>query len=291
MPVGLDEEICPHCRAPRDDMEMEEGRALVREHERRLKRRPKLIAAGFAIVLLLCLVWFARARIADACATAWRDFAAEIEKTRDPSRYAAAQPSSLAISGSSAGPAKLPDEPAISSFVYLGGAGSQTMAMTVSEPVIAGGTPESRAQTAVAPAPALTATAAPVPPHPGGQTRRFYGVIYDIDSLKPIGGAKIRFAPKSSDHGWTAISDDQGRYQIDFSNGVDSGLFVSAEVPGYSPGLLEDKDPPLLERTREARLAIMSELTEGDLDPIPLRFRESADLVEFNLIVVPKAVK
>lgn len=291
MLVGLDEEICPHCRAPRDDMEMEEGRELVRQEELRLKRRPKRIAAGAAGLLILCLAWSARARISGSLAAAWRDFAAEVERTRDPRRYAAADPQSAAAPAPAAATAGVPNETVISSFVYLVGGAPPVVAPSAAAPANSNEASETISMAAEAEAPAAIAAAAPVPTQPGGPFRRFYGIIYDIDTLKPLGGVKVWFRLKGNDVGFTTTSNNQGHFQIEFFNGADSGLWVSAEVPGYRPGLLEDKDPPLFERTHAARQSIKEELIEGDLDPFPLRFRESTDLVELNLVVVPRAEK
>lgn len=288
MLVGLDEEICPHCRAPRYDMEMEEGRELVRQEELRLKRRPKRIAAAAAGLLILCLAWSARARISGSLAAAWSDFAAEVERTRDPRRYVAANPPPAAAPPAAAGVA---NETVISSFVYLGGGASPVLAVSAPAPASAGEASETIPMAAETEARAAVAAAAPVPTQPGGPFRRFYGIIYDIDTLKPLGGVKVWFRLKGNDVGFTTTSNSLGHFQIEFFNGADSGLLVSAEVPGYRPGLLEDKDPPLFERTHAARKSIKEELIEGDLDPFPLRFRESADLVELNLVVVPKAGK
>jgi len=289
MLVGLDEEICPHCRAPRDDMEMEEGRELIRKEELRLKRRPKRIAAAAAGLLVLCLAWFMRAGIAESLATSWRDFAAEVERTRDPRRYAAAQPP--AADTPPVGATRPPDPTVVSSFVYIGRGASPAFANTEPERAGSGELSETFSVIPAAPAPVAVAAAAPAPIPPDGPFRRFYGVIFDLDTLQPLGGVKILFKGKGHEHGLTTTTNSRGHYQIDFFKGTDGELSVSAEIPGYRPGLLEDKEPSLLERGAKARQAVIAELVEGDLDPIPLRFRESAGLVELNLAVVPKAAK
>src|SRR4051812_19273581 len=73
-PVGLDEEICPHCRTPRDDMEIEEGRALARKEALRLKRRPRRVAYAAAALCALACAWLLRGRMIGPLRASWREF-------------------------------------------------------------------------------------------------------------------------------------------------------------------------------------------------------------------------
>lgn len=247
------------------------------------RSRSRLIAAGVAGLAILCLTWFMR----DSLRAAWDDFAAEVERTREPRRLMAAK----APEGLPAAPTAPSSQVVISSFVYLVG-GPSALPEEFTHPATTPGAfaaaPDAPAVTSTASAPAAPA---PIPPPPGSLFRRFYGVVYDLDTLKPLDGAKIVFKMKDNETGWTATVNDLGHYQMDLFKGPDNTMTVSAAVPGYRPGLLEEKNPPLRERSRNARKMIIEETSDSDLEPIPLRFRQDDELVELDLVVVPQAAK
>lgn len=242
--------------------------------------RSRLIAAGVAGLAILCLTWFMR----DSLRAAWDDFAAEVERTREPRLLIAASQPPAALTAAPAEPAA---QVAVSSFVYLGGEPPPPPA----EPADAAmplGTIAAPPAAVVGPA---SAAPAPIPPPPDSLFRRYYGVVYDLGTLKPLAGARLEFKVKGDETGWTATVNDLGHYQMDLFKGPDNTMTVSAAVPGYRPGLLEEKDPPLRERSRSARRMIIDETSDSDLEPIPLRFRQDDELVELDLVVVPQAAK
>lgn len=281
--VGLDEKLCPHCQDSRSEVEIEEGWAFARNEGLRLRWRSRLTTAGVAGLAILGLTWFMRASLT----AAWDDFAAEVERTRDPRPLMAA----AAPAGLPAAPTAPSAQVAVSSFVYLAG-GPSALPEEFTHPAT---TPGAFAAAPAAPAATSTASAsaapAPIPPPPDSLFRRYYGVVYDLDTLKPLAGARLEFKAKGDDTGWTATVNDLGHYQMDLFKGPDNAMTVSAAVPGYRPGLLEEKDPPLRERSRSARRMIIDETSDSDLEPIPLRFRQDDELVELDLVVVPQAAK
>lgn len=294
MPVGLEEEICSHCRTPRDDMEMEEGRALVRREEARRKRRPKLIAAGVAAGVLLAAAWLLRGLVLGPLLVAWSDFQIEVEKTRQPSHWLKGKPPLVAPAApaSSAVSAAVPDSTGrvvVSSFVYLdpgGPAGARAEAPASDQPP------------AVDPAHASafvqTPLAAPeTPPDPaltlGPGELLVQGMVYDLATRRPVGGVRVKFQQRRGDAAWAATTNAEGRYHVGVYKNATDAIVVMIEAPGYRKGLLEDRDPPYRERSVQARTDLIAETTESDLEPVPLRHRESARTVDLDLVLVPEA--
>ena len=122
--------------------------------------------------------------------------------------------------------------------------------------------------------------------------RCWYGLVYDLETLRPINKAKVRFNTKGGSMG-EAATDAAGHYRFDLPmNLVSAQVSVSiAHPPGYREGLLADQDPPLRERSPDARRLIMTETTDDDLEPVPLRFRETDEVLELDLVLIPLAKK
>ncbi|MDD5302345.1 MAG: carboxypeptidase-like regulatory domain-containing protein [Elusimicrobia bacterium] len=282
MLVGLEEEICPHCRAPRDDMEMEEGRAFVRKEELRLKRRPKIIAARVVAAVLLASVWFLRGFVTAPLGSAWREFQAEVEKTRQPSHWI----KDKAVEPPTASNTR--PEVAVSSFIYLN-----------APPPAPQGPAEPPPDPAAAAAPAAVVATplsviadpayAPPPPSPG--ELRIHGQVYDLETKLPVNNAKVQFRQPRSDAKWEATTDAAGRYQVGLYKDPSDGILVMIEAPGYRKGLLEDRDPPYRERSPQSRADLIAETVDSDLEAVPLRYKESAQIVELDLVLVPQAKK
>ncbi len=254
-PVGIEETGCSQCR-----------QAKWR------RRRPKLAAVGVAAAVVTGLVWLERAPLKAWAQASWRDFTAEVERTRDPAHLfasipaASPEPAGLLIAG---GPR--PAETAVSSFAYI------------SAPPPAAVTPPADAP----------ASAAPVPTPPIQGMRRWYGLVYDLSTLLPVDGAQLRFISKDGGIAMSATTDAAGHYWIDMSKNYANGM-VSATISapaGYRTGLLEDRDPPLREQSREARQMVLDETTDSDLEPVPLRVREGAEIAELNFVLLPSAKK
>lgn len=287
MLMGLDEIICSHCRTPRDDMEMEEGRALVQKEEQRLKRRPKLVKAGVAVAVLLASAWLLRGRIADSLTGAWRDFAAEVEKTQEPSHWNKKRaPEPLAVANSK-------PEVAVSSFIYLN-TSSPTPPYAAEQPDPA---PEPPPEAAAAPSPVVATplpafAAAPEPPaNPWPGELRVHGMVYDLATKMPVRDVKIQFQQKQSGARWEATTDAGGHYQLDINKNVSDLVTVMIEALGYRKGLLEDRDPPYRERSRQSRADLIAETSDSDLEATPLRYPDSAQIVKLDLVLIPQSKK
>jgi hypothetical protein len=287
MPVGLDQEVCTHCRTPRDDMEMEEGRALVRKEELRRQRRPKLIATGIAAALLLTTAWLLRGLVLGPMLVAWSDFQIEVERTRQPGHWV-----KKPVLPPAAGPSA-PAQVTVSSFVYLNTAAPEP-AFAAPPPQIQ---PPAQPQ---APPPDLMA-APPSPPEPPARAvsdeppspgeLRIQGRVYDLRTNRPVKHVRVRFEQRNSGSRWEAQTNEAGRYRLNIFKDTSEGLVVMIEAPGYRKGLLEDKDPPYRDWTPGARVALMEETVDSDLEPVPLRYRRGEQIVDLDLVLVPEVKK
>lgn len=294
MLVELEQEVCTHCRTPRDDMEMEEGRALVRNEELRLRRRPKRIAAGVAAAVLLGSAWLLRGVWTPPLVRVWSEFQAEVEKTRQPDHWLkgkAASPLLAPVVIPAASPAaapaalsfpaaRLPAQVAVSSFIFI----KSNAPPAQPEPP-----PPPAPPLAILPPPPVAAPAALHPPAPGEV--RVHGTVYDLATRRPVKDANVRFESRKTEARWEAMTNAAGRYEVNlFKNGADA-ITVMIEAPGYRKGLLEDRDPPYRERSQQAREDLIAETIDSDLEPVPLRHRESEQIVALDLVLVPLAEK
>jgi hypothetical protein len=256
-------------------MELEEGRALARKEELRLERRPKLIKAGIAAVILLCALWYNRRHVTEPLDKKWSEFEVEVEKTREPAHW-------------------LKDKQPIQQVVIRGAPAPFSPYM--SEPYLASGAPQpSRPpdfKPAIPPREPSPAVAAPVPATPDMPTlRSWYGVVYDLITLQPLPSARIII--KENDRTVTTTTTDlEGHYHLVMYRGPSNGqMSVTVEnPPGYREGVLEDRDPPLRERSPVDRKAVFDETTDNDLEPVPMRCPDSAQNVQLDLVLLP-AVK
>lgn len=285
MPVGLDQEVCSHCRTPRDDMEMEEGRALVRKEELRRRQRPKRVAAGVAAAALLTVAWLLRGLVIGPLIVAWSDLRIEIEKTRQPSHWV--KPRTFPPAPVAAAPAHV----AVSSFVYLGTNSPASVSFSPAPAEAPLDSAPGRASAVVAtPLPDLTP-----PPEPalslGPGELHVRGTVYDLATGRPVPSVRVRFQQAHSDARWETLTNAAGRYQVGVYKNPSDAVVVMIEAPGYRKGLLEDRDPPYRERSPQARADVMAETTESDLEPVPIRYKESAQVVDLDLVLVPLAKK
>jgi hypothetical protein len=278
MLVGLDEIVCPHCRTPRDDMELEEGKALARKEEMRRLRRPalikELIKAGIAAAVVLPIAWFFRGAVKAPLHTKWNEFQVEVEETREPAHWLKERQPITAVLAQ-------PIQQTLPGFI------TQPIALSNAGPQEALGQP---GRPAIPPPEPALATAAPVPKSPMMSSRAWYGVVYDLVTLQPIPSATIVY--KQEGRTLTSTSTDRdGHYQVQlYRDGGNGSVSVTVEkTPGYREGVLEDRDPPLRERSPEDRKLILDETTDNDLDPVPLRCKESAEVVQLDLVLVPAA--
>lgn len=297
-----EEAACPYCRTPRQDAEAEPLSPLESPVDAApIMPAPRLglylMKAGAAFIGFLALAWCLHRLFPATLESSWTDFQNEVERARDPHPRAAA--------------ASVSAEVTTSSYVYLSGSPPPTTLSTSftprAEPPPAARAPSDpppppaerpspAGSPATDPAPVTAKTvveAAPAPPLPDPSFFRVYGVVYDLATLRPIVGAHLVFRTA---HFTVAagVTDAAGHYRVDLSKGNNSGdvtISILEGVPGYRNGLFEDKDPPLRERPKEARLMIMSETTDSDLEPVPLRYKQSDEVIPLDLVLVPLAKK
>lgn len=288
MPLELDQEVCTLCRTPRDEKEIEAGRALVQEEELRRERRPRRIAVAAAAVALLATAWLLRGLVVGPLLVAWSDFRMEVEKTRQPSHWVKGKPV-LPPAAAPSPAAAPPAEVVISSFVYLnpGAPASQPADAPVPEFASAPAPPKPPPVFNTVTPPAAAASLDDTPPQPG--ELHVKGRVYDLKTLKPLKHVTVRFFHAQTGARWEALTNEDGRYKMVFFGGERFGLTATIEAPGYRKGLLEDSDPPYHERSAQSRADFMSEVSDSDLEPVPLRHRASEQIVQFDLVVVPKA--
>lgn len=265
-------------------MEMEEGRALVRKEEQRRRRRPKLIAAGVAAAVPLTMAWLLRGLVLGPIRVAWSDFRIEVEKTRQPAHWI--KPRTFPPAPAASAPAPV----AVSSFVYLGtdSPASVSFAQAPADPPP--GAVPARPAAVTAPLPDPTP-----PPEPalslGPGELHVRGTVYDLETGRPVPAVRVRFEQVRSDARWEAVTNAAGRYQVGIYKNAADKIVVMIEASGYRQGLLEDRDPPYRERSAKARADVIAETTESDLEPVPVRHKESAQIVDLDLVLVPLAKK
>lgn len=294
MRYGLEDAACPYCRTPRQDPQEAPPSPLDSPAAEGpimpgTRLGPYLLKAGAAFLGFLALAWGLNRLFPATLETAWSDFQNEVERTRDPR----------------ARPAAAREEIAASSYVYLSGGGPppaafQTSFIPRAEPPrpapVRPPPPLPRSNPTDPPPPApvdSVAAAAPAPPLPDPAFHRVYGVVYDVVTLRPIAGVKLLFKTERFTVA-AGTTDEAGHYRIDLSKGNNSEqvlISIDGRIPGYRDGLFEDKDPPLRERPKDARLMIMSEITDSDLEPVPLRYKHSEELVQLDLLLVPQTKK
>ncbi|MDX6770050.1 MAG: carboxypeptidase-like regulatory domain-containing protein, partial [Elusimicrobiota bacterium] len=138
-------------------------------------------------------------------------------------------------------------------------------------------------------APAGPARPPEPPPPPFANQRRVYGVVYDLETLRPVAGARVLIAPRAGGAGQEQVTDRDGHYLADlFREQFAAGQLVSVSAPGYRPGQLEESGSPYRERSLESRRATLEETTDSDLEPTLLKASDDGGLVPFDLVVLPE---
>jgi hypothetical protein len=137
--------------------------------------------------------------------------------------------------------------------------------------------------------PGPEAQPAPVPPPPAARQRRFYGVVYDLATTRPVAGASLTFdigsRPPGPGREQSQMTDAAGYYLADFPEDADK-LTVSVQAAGYG-GQLEDIYPPLRRRSESERRALLSR-RDDYLGPVRVLFTPSQEVVPLDLVVVPQ---
>jgi hypothetical protein len=129
-------------------------------------------------------------------------------------------------------------------------------------------------------------TEPPRSPHPPSESKRVYGVVYDIATVFPVAGARLSFVD-SRGSPYEISTDASGRYHIDLPGACMGVAYsVAAAASGYRKGQIEDTDPPYFEKTAEQRGAALEQLTPSDMTAFSLRCRASARVVELGIVLV-----
>lgn len=234
------------------------GYSKLREQEALKRRRPFHIAGASLIAIGVgWLVWNGSASAVGSAVARWAD------AQRDPRTYGHRQAEPEAVPAAVPAPAPLP--------------------VPESAPVkpVPDPEPPFQVEQARAAAPALE------PEKPPAGLRAWYGVVYDLVTLRPITGAKLIFKAGNQEIN-VATTDGAGHYHVRLEMSHSHWLSVSiAPRQGYLNGLLEDRDPPLRDLPLETRRVIMDDADSSEVGPVPLRFPKGARVVELNLVLVP----
>ncbi len=93
----------------------------------------------------------------------------------------------------------------------------------------------------------------------------------------------------------SARTDAEGHYSVDFpTGGMENGMVVWVVARGFREGQIAD--PPkasYLDRSDEDRRAAAAEMSEMDMDPIPIygRYESDAKLLPLDLALIPERAK
>lgn len=279
--MGVDEEVCPACRRPRDELEIESGRDRLREREERRRRRP-LTAARWALGIAALVLGFRERRLFHdlfyGLTSGLRaEVHQEIKNVENPG-----------------GPGAVPPKTALgaAAIVMLGGPPPpprSTAPAAVRRPAPAAARVPPAEPEAAPPQIAVR----PDEPKEPEYGRRVYGVVYDMKSLRPIASAVVKMTlsrtgsvPRIDPETRT---DGNGRYQLDFVPfPSDDAPIVTATADGYRDGQIEDPELSYLQRPQAERLQFIAEITPVDLDSVPLRYPASEVLIPLDLVLVPE---
>lgn len=299
---------CPRCDFP---VEYEQDGCPRCQEERRNKLLGRLKKLGVFVAVILALAAWQHRRIN----IAWQEFMVEVEYARYPAlRKQRAQAADQAAFEEAERAAAREAAKIASSVVVFTTAPPHIAPYIPSAPddptktvSVAPSAAAQRLSTPPAAAPVADATPPPEPAPPGENHRRFYGVVYDVSTLKPIAGAELKFMFPGAENGSRVTTNTFGHYQVDLVKNTtrlikpdgsyvivpDDKPMVVAIMPvaGYRDGQLEDTDPPLRERSRSARRRIIAETTDSDLEPMLLRYQSNAAIVPLDLVLLPKLRK
>ena len=147
--------------------------------------------------------------------------------------------------------------------------------------------PESARALALAPDP--EARPAPVPPAPSESRRRFYGVVFDLATKKPVSGAQVILAGNAEGAAINLMpcqTDLNGHYACDIWDSF-AAVWVQVSSTGYR-GQFEDFFPTLRKRQPAERRAVLAQ-KDGYLEPARVVFTAGQEVVPLDLVVVPAA--
>ena len=138
------------------------------------------------------------------------------------------------------------------------------------------------------PASIPVAQPADVPPSPPTGQRRFYGVVYDLATRRPLVAARVIFdvgQPGAAAEMGPCPTDMNGHYTCDLSDEADP-VSVHVATEGYH-GQFEDLVPPLRARSESERRAVLAQ-RDGYLEPTRVLFGAAQEVVPLDIVVVPQ---
>lgn len=268
--MDLDQEICAACRRPRDEREIQAGYDAVHERDARRRRRPRVAAAWVLAAAAIGLIFRNRAAFFDLLAP-WRaELSQEIEKASDPGPGAPKTAAGAAIIAMMKPPQ--PPAPPPASAARAAGASS----------------PAAPTAPAAPPPPRPFVRPAVMPDHPAPGNIVIYGVVYDLATNRAIPGATVTLRSADARSGFSAATNDDGYYAIQMSLANRFGDYVATvKADGYREGQLEDPSLPYRDRSEQQRLEELAELSDRDLDPVPVRFKADAEYYALDLVMAP----
>ena len=139
-----------------------------------------------------------------------------------------------------------------------------------------------------APVPDPEARPAPVPPAPSESRRRFYGVVFDLATKKPVPGAQVILAGNAEGNSVSLTpceTDLNGHFACDIWDSIPA-VWVQVSSTGYG-GQFEDFYPTLRKRSADERRAVLAQ-KDGYLEPVRLVFTVGQELIPLDLAVVPQ---
>jgi hypothetical protein len=138
------------------------------------------------------------------------------------------------------------------------------------------------------PAEILDAADPPIPDEPNERTCRYYGIVYDLASKKPIRRLPLVVGNAGSVLPQGILTDGYGRYLFDAPvASLDDGMTVTATVPDHRPGLVPERDPPMRLMSAKTRRGI-ADVSDLAFDPTELPSDCDEGLIRFDLVAVPQ---
>jgi hypothetical protein len=298
--MGLDEELCPHCRRPRDEREIEQGKLDLVEAEAKRKGYPRLVALRLAAVAGLMALFFARHLLSNGLESLTHRGSAELDRYTDPDFVAGRSPNAGVPVAETSTPildaaAAATGEPPASARLVFSAPPATTPAPStqtvIAAPAAPPAPPSAKAPPPVAAAPRKARTAPP-PPAPSSTNWLFYGVVYDMATGLAIPHAKVVIHHPNEDTGLNAATDANGFYRLYIPRGIGGNDYlIEATARGYRQGQAEDREPYWRDAADAVRLSAMNELTGHDLDAIPRKPENEDGLVEVDMALLPQPAK
>jgi hypothetical protein len=266
--MELNQEICGLCLRPRDELEIEKGRDLVRARAETRKRRPYVIARRILAVAALYLAFHHRDIFFDRIAGLRAEYhrkAQEIQQT-DGAPTSAAGAYAVEVLG---GPLPKP----------------------------AGGS------TAGAPAAALPASPASDAPRPRPRSaavpdlpvRRLdspfqwalYGRVYNLISLLPVGNARLVLTVNDKDSD-IFVTDAEGRFSTRLTRLSQGGYEIHNISKDYLPFVFYEPDIPYAKLPLEERRELARNAQDDPMTPPSLSDIVGEESVRRDLFIAPR---